>query len=130
MDSLDGALRKMDFGFFGEGRHKIALETLLDMTEAVFVDLRSDGEIEVLPISIDWLRSIHIPLHRLPERWSEIPDDRPVGLFCSSDTRSAIALAYLMSRGYGSVRIVAGGYEALVEELKPGKLYARLSAGD
>ena len=89
------------------------------------MDLRSRREFEILPIAIDWLRSLHIPLHELPDRWQEIPGEGTVGLFCSSDVRSAIAFAYLKARGYRSVRIVAGGYEALAEELKPGRLLAR-----
>jgi len=130
MDALDDALRKMNFDYFGKGLHKVSPAALFDKLQAVFVDLRADEEREALPIEIPRLRNIQIPLHHLPQRWKEIPRNLPVGLFCSGDTRSAIALVYLVARGYDAARIVIGGYEALVEELKPGKLHKYLSTGD
>ena len=39
-----------------------------------------------------------------------------------SDTRSAIAFAYLRAQGYANARILAGGTRALVEELTTGKV--------
>ena len=125
MDRLDDAYRAMDFGFFGNGRHQTRPAALFDDPRAVLVDLRSDRERALLPVQLDWLTTVHIPLHELPDRHQEIPTDAPVGLFCSSDTRSAMALAYLRARGYASARILAGGYQALVEELKPGKVFKR-----
>ena len=129
MESLDRAFRKMNFEFFGRSLHKISPAAFFGQAGAVFVDLRSEEERGILPVTLPGLRCLHIPLHELPERWEEIPLDLPVGLFCSSDNRSAMAFAYLGGRGYVSVRIIAGGYEALVGELKPGKVYKRLTAG-
>ena len=129
MNRVDDAYRAMDFDFFGNGRHQTRPAAFFDNPGAVLVDLRSDQERALLTVRLDWLTTIHMPLHELPDRYQEIPTDAPVGLFCSSDTRSALALAYLRARGYTSARILAGGYQALVDELKPGKVYQRLNAG-
>ncbi|MBW1872518.1 MAG: rhodanese-like domain-containing protein [Deltaproteobacteria bacterium] len=121
----------MDFEFFGKGHHQIAPQPFLEQREAIIVDLRSDEEVALLPIRMErTVKTIHIPLHKLPDRLEEIPADIPVGLFCSADTRSAMALAYLRSHGYTNARILAGGYQSLVEELKPGRLFKRLQSTD
>jgi rhodanese-related sulfurtransferase len=131
MERVNDAYRAMDFEFFGNGHHQIAPQAFLEKPEAVIVDLRSDQEVALLPIHMERMaKTIHIPFHELPDRLKEIPADVPAGLFCSADTRSAMALAYLRSNGYTNARILAGGYQSLVEELKPGKLFKRLhSAG-
>ena len=126
---MDNILRRMDFNFFGKSLHKTTPSTLLNTPDAVFVDVRSNEERRILPIELPGAANLHIPLHELPDRWNEIPEDRSIGLFCSSDTRATIAFMYLRTRGYTSARIVLGGYETLVAELKPGKLFKLLSAG-
>ena len=120
----------MDFDYFGTNRHKTTPQAFFTVPDAVFLDLRSNEEYGILPIRIDFLHGLHIPLHELPDRCGEIPKDKPIGLFCSSDTRSSIALAYLATRGFDPVQIIAGGYEALVGELKPGKVHKRCRAGE
>lgn len=130
MTGMENALRQMDFDFFGRALHKTSAKAFLDEPDAVLLDLRSRQERDVLPVSLHWLTTLHIPLHELPDRLDEIPKDRPVGAFCSSDSRSAIAMAYLRACGYDQVRIVAGGYQGLVQELMPGKVFHRhLSEG-
>ena len=124
MKRVDAAYRAMDFEFFGKGRHQVSLPEFLKQGGGVIVDFRSGREAAVLPIRIEKAaRTINVPLDELPDRLKEIPADVPVGLFCSADTRSAMALAYLRSHGYENARILAGGYSSLVEELKPGKLF-------
>jgi len=129
MESMDKVLRGITFDFFGRALHKITPAAFFGGAEGVLVDLRSTEERGILTVTIPGLECLHIPLHELPDRWEEIPMDLPVGLFCSSDNRSAMAFLYLRGRGYMSARILAGGYEALVVEFKPGKIYKRLKAG-
>ncbi len=130
MQLLDDALKEMDFEFFGNALHKTTPGELLGTPGAVFLDLRSKVEKQILSFEMPWIRCLHIPLHELPARWQEVPKDHPVGLFCSSDNRAAIAFAYLRGRGYSAVRIISGGSEGLVAELKPGKILKRLVAKD
>ena len=37
--------------------------------------------------------------------------------------RAAIVYAFLRVGGFENVRIIVGGYEALLEDLKPGKIW-------
>jgi len=129
MDALDDVLRSLTFGFFGQGRHKTTLPHLIEVEGAVFLDVRSAEETARAPLPLaDDVRSLAIPIHELPDRWREVPPDRLVGVFCASDVRSSMAYAYLRARGLQHVRIVTGGYAAVTEALKPGRLWTR-SAG-
>jgi len=78
MNKMDHVLRTMSFEFFGAGKHKLEMEKLLTMDNAVFLDVRG--------------------------------------------TRSAIVYAFLRAKGYESVRVVLGGYEAVASLVLPGKL--------
>lgn len=130
MNDLDDVLRSMTFDFFGKGRHKTTPLQLLAAEGAVFLDVRSPDEVARVPLPLaNDVCAMHIPIHELPDRWSEVPRDRLVGVFCASDIRSSVAYAYLRCRGHENVRIVTGGYAALLEELKPGRIWARCAAG-
>ena len=129
MADIDTVLRGMDFDFFGEGRFKTTPEKLLGEPGAVLVDLRSDEEREILALPMRGLvETIPLPLTELPDRLTEIPEDRPVGLFCSSHTRSTMAYLYLRAHGRTNAKILLQGYDALLQELKPGKVRSRLRA--
>jgi len=68
----------------------------------------------------------NISTNEVPERISEIPKDKIVGVFCSSGVPSTMVYLYLRALGFDKVRIIEGGYAELVEELKPGKLLKHL----
>jgi rhodanese-related sulfurtransferase len=55
--------------------------------------------------------SIRMPLSRLAAHASELPDARPLLLFCAGGYRSSIAASLLESRGF-AVRELAGGITA------------------
>jgi len=74
----------------------------------VVVDVRAAGERASGHIA----GSLHVPLHRLRERMSEIPRDRPVVLQCAGGVRSMIAMSLLERAGYSNVRDLIGGYAA------------------
>ncbi len=69
---------------------------------------------------------LRIPTDEIPDRVDEIPRDRVVGVFCPAGTRASIVYAYLRTRGYSDVRIVHGGYEAVVDTIKPEALWQHL----
>lgn len=129
MNESEKIISKMDFQYFGTGQHKIDADTFLKKEGGViFLDLRSKEEIETIKIVLKYhFPVVEIPLHELPQRISEIPTDKFIGVFCSSGVRSAIAFAYLKSKGFENVRIIEGGYEQLVDALKPGKVYKHLN---
>ena len=124
MNKLDELLRGMTFEFFGSGRHKIDMDALLAMKDAIFLDVRSRQEWESLQIRLEHhIRLLWIPIDEIPDRYAEIPRDKTVGVFCSAGTRSTIVYFYLRSLGYENVRIAPSNYDAITSQLMPGKLY-------
>ncbi|KPL70003.1 sulfurtransferase [Ornatilinea apprima] len=124
MNNLNELLRSMTFDFFGSGKHKIEMEALLAMQDAVFLDVRSRQEYESLQIRLEHhIRVLWIPIDEIPDRYAEIPRDQTVGIFCSAGTRSTIVYLYLRSLGYENVRIAPSNYDAITSQLMPGKLY-------
>lgn len=120
MLELDSVLRTMTLEFFGGGKHKISPEALFGTNDAVFLDVRSVPEQQSLDLPLEH----HVTVLRIPT--NEIPRDRQIGVFCSAGTRASIVYAYLRTRGYSNVRILHGGYEAVVDAIKPGNLWQHL----
>ena len=56
--------------------------------------------------------AIHIPLHLLPLRAADIPQDKPVVIYCRSGARSAQACSFMASRGYSNMHNLSGGIMA------------------
>ena len=120
---MDHVLQTMTFEFFGAGEHKIEMEKLLTMGEAIFLDVRGVPEVESVQLRLKHhIEVLQIPINEIPDRIGEIPRDRTVGIFCSASTRSAIVYAYLCSKGYENVHIALGGYDAVTNLLLPGKV--------
>ena len=125
-EGFDKWLRALDLSFWGTAQHKVTSQQFFERQQsegAVLLDVRSSEEVGQLALS----SALHIPMDELPDRWPEIPTDRLVATFCSAGTRAAIAYAYLQLRGLSNVRIFAGGYHELVDELKTGKVYKRIT---
>jgi hydroxyacylglutathione hydrolase len=55
--------------------------------------------------------SRNIPLYELRERLGEVPDDRPVAVYCGSGTRSAIAASILSAQGGRRVMDMHDGFD-------------------
>ncbi|MBN2149788.1 MAG: rhodanese-like domain-containing protein [Anaerolineales bacterium] len=120
--TFDEWLADLDLNFWGTAQHKIMaaqfFERMRSGEEVVLLDTRSPEEIDYLALPF----ALHIPIHELPARWQEVPDDRLVAVFCSSGVRSAIGYAYLQTKGRSNVRILDARYPELAAELKPGKV--------
>ena len=126
---MEQVLKSMTLEFFGKGLHKTIPEKLFSMDAAVFLDVRTDEEFASLafPMSVHKnIQSLHIPIDEIPDRVAEIPTDKMVGIFCPASVRASIVYAYLRTKGYDNVRVLEGGYAALTDSLKPGKLIAVL----
>lgn len=126
---MENVLKSMTLEFFGKGQHKITPEKLLSTDAALFLDVRSNEEIASLPFPMGVhknIDSLHIPINEIPGRIGEIPNDKPAGIFCPAGVRASIVYAYLRAKGYDNVRVLEGGYAALTDALKPGKLIAVL----
>ncbi len=80
----------------------------LNSREAVLIDIREPDEWQEGHVA----GARHIPLGDLPARLGEVPQDRPVLLFCRSGNRSGRATALLRERGYTRALNVVGGITA------------------
>jgi hydroxyacylglutathione hydrolase len=49
--------------------------------------------------------AMNVPHTSLPDRFAELPRDRPLLLYCRTGSRSAVASAYLARRGYDAVYV-------------------------
>ena len=127
MNKVEELLKTMTFEFFGSGKHKITSSLHLTERNSMFLDVRSNEEHETIAFSlVHHMPVLHIPINEIPERVSEIPRDKTVGVFCSSGVRSTMVYLYLRTVGFDRVRVIEGGYTEIVEELKPGKLLKQI----
>lgn len=124
MLKFKNVLKDMDLEFFANGKHKIAAEKLFESKDAVFLDVRSKEEVGSIAFPLKFqAESVHIPTDEIPDRLSEIPKNKLIGVFCSAGIRAAIVYAFLRANGYDNVKIIVGGYVELVNVLKPGKIW-------
>lgn len=128
MNNPESILQSMNFDFFGSGKHKIEMDELLNTKDAIFLDVRSRQEWESIQIKLEHhIKVLWIPIDEIPTRYSEIPRDKTVGVFCSAGTRSTIVYFYLRSLGYENVWIAPSNYNALTDMLLPGKLFKTIA---
>jgi len=79
------------------------------------IDVRTESEVSAGIID----GAIHIPLHLLPIKAHEIPQDKPVVVYCRSGARSAQACAFMAAKGYENMHNLSGGIAAWARAGKP-----------
>ncbi|MBU1664781.1 MAG: rhodanese-like domain-containing protein [Gammaproteobacteria bacterium] len=79
------------------------------------IDVRTEGEVSRGVIN----GAIHIPLHLLPLRATEIPQNKPVVIYCNSGARSAQACAFMAAKGFENMHNLSGGIMAWARSGKP-----------
>ncbi len=127
MEVLDNVFAQMDLDFIGTAQHKIGAESLLSDCKAVLLDVRTLEEVETLALPFSHhLTCTHIPLHTLPQQFAQLPKDATLGIFCPHGVRAAMAYVYLRCQGYEQVYVMEGGYAALAEQARPGKVLAQI----
>ncbi len=122
---MEQVLRNMTLEFFGTGKHKALPEKLLETDNVLLLDVRTKEESQSVSIKFEPHPNIiskNIPLHELPDRIGEIPKNKFIAIFCPGNFRSGMAYLYLLFNGFTQVRILIGGYSALTEAVKPGKV--------
>ncbi len=68
------------------------------------VDVRTPEELMVSHVE----GTVNIPLDQLPERWKEIPADKPVVAMCHHGVRSQKAALFLLANGIDATSMVGG----------------------
>jgi len=112
--AFDGFLTKFDY----ETRADMKIDskrliTLLAEKKAVLVDIRFPEETKAWKMGF----GMFIPLNELPARFKELPRDKIIVTACPHKDRSAIAMAYLRTRGYDA-RYLTDGLTGLAERLR------------
>jgi len=80
------------------------LITLLTAKKAVLVDIRFPEETKAWKMGF----GLFIPLNELPKRLAELPKDKIIVTACPHKDRSAIAMAYLRTKGYKAMYLTDG----------------------
>ena len=96
------------FGLSGFKEVDSGYVTELAAQGARLIDVRTEAEVAQGVID----GAIHIPLHLLPLRAADIPQDAPVVIYCRSGARSAQACAFMASKGYDNMHNLSGGIMA------------------
>ncbi len=122
---MEQVLKSLTLDFFGKGKHKISPDKFFEIENGFLLDVRSKEEADSIAIKMKYhpnIESKNIPTNEIPGRIHEIPKDKSIAVFCPANVRSAIVYAYLLAEGFTDIRIVEGGYSALTDALKPGKV--------
>ena len=89
------------------------LTRLLTAGRAVLVDVRFPEEVAAWSTGF----AVNIPLNELPRRVNELPRNKIIVAACPHKDRSAIAMAYLRSKGY-EAKYLTDGLIGLAEYLR------------
>jgi rhodanese-related sulfurtransferase len=74
--------------------------------DALFLDVRTPSEVAEGAVS----GALNIPVQELDRRYSEIPKDKKLLVYCRSGRRSAAAASMLIQAGYKEVYNIRGGF--------------------
>jgi rhodanese-related sulfurtransferase len=112
--TFDGFLTRFDY----ETRVDMKIDskrliTLLAEKKAVLVDIRFTEETQAWKMGF----GLFIPINELPKRFNELPRDKIIVTACPHKDRSAIAMAYLRSKGFNA-RYLTDGLTGLAENLR------------
>jgi sulfur-carrier protein adenylyltransferase/sulfurtransferase len=94
----------------------VELKKQLDAGETpLILDVREPNEYQINRIE----GSVLIPLGELPRRYEELPRDRPIVAQCKMGGRSAKAMEFLRSVGFGDVKNLRGGILEWIDTVDP-----------
>ncbi|MGV9870994.1 MBL fold metallo-hydrolase [Rhodococcus koreensis] len=91
------------------------LTALIDERSITLLDVRNPGERDAGFID----GSVHIPLPELAHRHTEIPQGKPLVVYCRSGWRSSVAASMLRARGHIVTTDLIGGYTAWEQVTDP-----------
>lgn len=116
--SVESEFDKFLTGFNYETRDEMKIDSkglvsLLARNKAVLLDIRFKEEVAVWHMDF----GLKIPLNELPGRLKEIPRDKIIVAACPHKERSAVAMAYLRSKGY-QAKYLTDGLIGLAEQLR------------
>jgi len=89
-----------------------AFQALITSNKPIFIlDVRQQDEYDAGHVD----KAVLIPLNVLPDRYNELPKDRPIVVYCRSGARSARAVAFLRANGFANAFSLSGGFAGWTE---------------
>jgi hydroxyacylglutathione hydrolase len=113
-DGIEGVLAGGMLAWHRAGLESRSIDTItvqrlcrrLDTTEETLVlDVRSDEEVEAMPIP----GAVHVPIKQIPKRMDEVPSSGELCVFCGSGVRAVVVASLLRRAGRENARVVLGG---------------------
>jgi rhodanese-related sulfurtransferase len=98
---------------FGNGVPTVSAAAVGD--DAYLLDVRESDEWEAGHVP----GSHHLPMHEIPARLDDLPDDREIVVACRVGGRSAQVVAYLRANGRENVTNLDGGLMAWAAHGRP-----------
>ena len=83
--------------------------------QPMLLDVRENWEFETCHIA----GSIQIPMHLVPIRAGELPDDREIVCICHHGARSMQVAAFIERNGFDNVTNLTGGIHAWAVQVDP-----------
>jgi rhodanese-related sulfurtransferase len=95
------------------------MKMLREKKEFFLLDVRTDGENDVL--SLSGKNSLHVPINVLfkKENLDKLSTDKPIVVVCHSGTRATLAGIGLKRLGFKKVHVLKGGMVALAQANNP-----------
>jgi hydroxyacylglutathione hydrolase len=109
VDNLPGYFTRREVGGLDAELPMLSpLEAAQIERDALVIDVREKNEYDAGHIT----GAFNIPYGLLPEHMTDLPQDRPILLYCTSGTRSQIAASLLMKHGFRDFASLEGGIRA------------------
>lgn len=94
--------------------HELA-HWLADPKPPVVLDVREPWEVATASLP----GSVHLPMHEIPARFTELPTDRPIVCLCHHGMRSLQVAMFLERQGFSGIHNLAGGIDAWSRDVDP-----------
>jgi len=91
------------------------LKAQMDADAWHVLDVRTDDELALVALP----GAMHIPLHELPQRFTELPTDKPIAVLCHHGMRSQSGALFLDRQGFAETYSVDGGIDAYALDIDP-----------
>ena len=95
------------------------LKMLREKKAFSFLDVRTDGENNILALNGE--NALHVPINVLfqKENLAKLPLDQPIVVVCHTGTRATLAAIGLKRLGFKKVHVLKGGMVALAKANSP-----------
>lgn len=87
--------------------------------KAVVLDVREPWEVQTASVQANGFELICIPMHLIPTRLQDLPNDRPIACLCHHGGRSMQVAMFLSQQGFDPVANIAGGIFAWSSQVDP-----------